>query len=1136
MQLNNLLEKISVLNKTNEDINKGLHLSLSGLSSGEKSLLIHSTKKKCIVVCSDFVLMSELKNSLTMLGHKVGIVNIGISSPIYSYNQDNSSIVEFITNIFDYHYNKTDILLVMSEALLQRLPDKSFLNNIFELKKNGNYNFSNLINTFVKMGYTRSDYANKKGLFSVRGDIVDVFPINSENPFRLDFVGNSLESINSFDGETMKSIKSFDDMCIYSSTLFLGETEEIKKHFFDEVKKIKISNDNYSKVNEIKSAYSKKFESGNLTLNDGFILPFFNFSNNILSIFDNELIFIDEPKRVYDDVESIYKNNIESIYNLIQKGELLPIHSDFFYPKNKIFNVKKYAIFDDYSSNVIPFNKIIKYRSIGARKYTFDYKALVQDISLYLSSSYLVVLCCGSEESVKSIGEYLLNNRMSFKTEIPKEIEKGIVILKDYSLSASFLESSVVIIGTNDLVKKFDKPSNNAKKKSAFFLPKIGDYVVHEIHGIGVCSALERLNLNGNEQDYFIIEYKGGDKLYVPSEQANTITAFLGGDKTPTLNKIGGQEFQKAKERVKNAVKELAVNLVDLYSEREKLKGFKFTGDNYLMDEFENSFAYELTPDQKLAVNDIKKDMYSGKLMDRLICGDVGYGKTEVALRAAYQAVLDGKQVAFLCPTTILSEQHYNTTKSRTKEFMCNVQVLNRFKSKKEQEQILRDLKDGKVDIIIGTHRLLSSDVMFKDLGLLILDEEQRFGVGDKEKIKNIKKDIDVISMSATPIPRTLSMAMTGIRDISIIETPPKNRLPVQTYVAEQSFALLEDACKREMSRNGQVLIIYNRVESIYDFAKKVSEVMPTARLGVAHGQMNEKILSDTIMKLYNGEFDILISTTLIESGIDLPNANTLLVIDADRLGLAQLYQLRGRIGRSDRLAYAYFTYNSNKILTTDAYKRLDSILEFSELGSGFKIAMRDLEIRGAGNVLGKEQHGHMEKVGYELYTKLLEDAVNELKGKKVIESRPMKVDISCPAFLPDDYVVGEEERIKVYSKISDISSNEEFSILSEELKQAFGEIPNVLQNLMKIALIKNMCIKIGAKRILVDNVQTEIYLYKKEEIIDEQTSKVLSENRNIAVLKFEDVPIISLDFKGSVENKLNLIIEFLCECTNNEK
>ena len=729
---------------------------------------------------------------------------------------------------------------------------------------------------------------------------------------------------------------------------------------------------------------------------------------------------------------------------------------------------------------------------------------------------------------------YLIQNKLTFLDEFNFTTNKAQIVVSEtyFPFSCSFLDSGLIIIGTDDIIKKTKNQVKNLtqkkEKKKVFYLPKVGDYVVHEIHGIGKCIDLAKLNLNGNLKDYFIIEYLGGDKLYLPSEQANSISAFLGAKGDIKLNKIGGQQFAKIKEKVKESVSKLAINLIEIYAQRENSKGNVYNIDNYLLDEFENSFEFDETPDQLSAIQDIKNDMTSTKIMDRLICGDVGYGKTEVALRAIYIAILNGKQVAFLCPTTILSQQHFNTAKDRFSNFMVNVKVLNRFKTKKQQDQIIKETKEGKVDVLIGTHRLLSEDVGFKSLGLLVLDEEQRFGVKDKEKIKQLKNNIDVLTLSATPIPRTLNMAMTGIRDISVIETPPKERIAVKTYVVEESDSLILEACKKEMSRNGQVLFVYNRVEHIYEQARRLQELMPEARIGVAHGQMPEKLLEQTIMDLYDKKFDILVATTLIESGIDLPFANTLIVIDSDKLGLSELYQLRGRIGRSDRTAYAYFSYNPSKGLTADAYKRLDAILEYTSLGSGFKIAMRDLEIRGAGNVLGKEQHGHLEKVGYDMYCKILENAVKELKGEKVKEMLPIKLDIMISANLPDDYVQNQDERINLYSKISIIDSDKKYEEMENFLTENFGKPSLEVINLLKIAFIKNLGEKLGIKRILISTNQTSIYLYKTKEIISKGMNNALS-NRTNGVLKFEDLPIINFDlFNTDISLKIDYVLNFL--------
>ncbi len=742
------------------------------------------------------------------------------------------------------------------------------------------------------------------------------------------------------------------------------------------------------------------------------------------------------------------------------------------------------------------------------------------------------MLFCGSKDSEKSLFNYLAGSVRGIQILNEKNCKNlSGIYLSDFNLpmSASFLQNKIVLLGTDDLIKKSSLKINKYISKKSIYLPKVGDYVVHELHGIGKCVQIERLKILNHEKDYVVVEYRGGDRLYVPSEQLNLLSAYIGSDEEPRLNTIGGVEFARQKEKVKASVKKMTFDLLKLYAEREKRKGYVYEKDNYLYDEFEKSFPYEETEDQLKAIADIKRDMESDKILDRLICGDVGYGKTEVALRAAYKAVLSGKQVAFLCPTTVLSEQHYNTCKERFKDFMVNVEVLNRFKSqKREVEPILQKLAEGKIDIICGTHRLLNKDVKFKDLGLLILDEEQKFGVEHKDKIKQIKTDIDVLTLSATPIPRTLQMSLSGIRDISLIETPPKNRLPVQTYVCEYSDQLLVDACKKEISRNGQVFIIYNEIKTIDDFASRVHELLPDAQIGVAHAEMSKQLLKQTITKMYNQEYDIVIATTLIENGIDNPFANTLIVVNSDRLGLAELYQLRGRVGRSDRLAYAYLTFEPQKMLTENAYKRLEALSQFTELGSGFKIAMRDLEIRGAGDVLGREQHGHLTKIGYELYNKMVAEAVDELRGQKRKEVKEIKLDIAVDAYVSSEFVKEESERIAIYSKISELFTVEQFENLKSELESSIGELPKETINLMKIGLLKNLAQDNYVQRVVMNDKECKFVLYKQEKIVTDEIAAALKEFRNETSLQFEKDPIINFKLSMNSDEKLDFLIRFL--------
>lgn len=620
-----------------------------------------------------------------------------------------------------------------------------------------------------------------------------------------------------------------------------------------------------------------------------------------------------------------------------------------------------------------------------------------------------------------------------------------------------------------------------------------------------------------------IIEYKNNDRLYLPVENIDLIDKYVGAP-NPALHKLGGTEFLKAKERVRNNVKELAIDLKNLYAERSQLKGFVYPKDDELMIEFENSFGYQETPDQLQSMEDIKKDMEAGKVMDRLVCGDVGFGKTEVALRTAFKTIVSGKQVAFLCPTTILSQQHYNTALFRMKNFGVNIAVVNRFTSTKELSKIYEQLENGECDFVIGTHKLLNSKIKFKNLGLMILDEEQKFGVGDKEKIKNLKKNINVLTLSATPIPRTLNMSLTGIRDISVIETPPISRIPTLVSVCEFSADVLTKAVDNELERGGQVLIVYNKVESIYEFASYVKKLFPDVFVDVAHGQMEQQKLEKVIYSLYNNDIQILISTTLIENGVDLPNANTLVVINADMLGLSQLYQLKGRVGRSDRQAYAYFTYDGNRFLNDTALKRLEAITEYSSIGSGFKIALKDLEIRGAGSIFGAEQSGHIEKVGYAMYLKLLSESVSEVKGNVLKNKNEVRVETSLNAFIPNDYISDYNQRMASYLKISKIDSSQKLMTTLNSFLDTYGAVPEELTHLCKISLIKNICENIGVLRVVLKDKQVGLYLKH----INEKFVSGLDAFSRYLVLETKNEPIIKcygdLDLVGSVD----LIINFL--------
>lgn len=793
--------------------------------------------------------------------------------------------------------------------------------------------------------------------------------------------------------------------------------------------------------------------------------------------------------------------------------------------------------FDDVDlSNCILFSNTLESKfenkTLGQKSYISDFMSLKNDLNMLASNNINVFLFAGDFYQI--LKEFLTTNNILFRDFDGKLVEGNhIYVCKDYfSFSFSFLDKSIVGISTDDMYKP-NKNVFRSGRQNFSYLPKVGDFVVHSFYGVGRCKDIVRMKLSNFEKDYFVLEYKSGALLYLPTEQANLVSAYIGAD-NPKLNSLGSSEWARLKQKVKEDLKEVAVSLAKIYKEREEKKGFKFVCDEELDKQFSDAFQYQLTTDQAQAVVDIEKDMQSFKIMDRLICGDVGFGKTEVAMRAMFKAVYNGKQVALLCPTTILSEQHFRTAKQRMAGFGIRIEILNRFKSDRQTKEIYAKLAEGKIDVLIGTHKILNENLVFKDLGLLVLDEEQRFGVKDKEKIKKIKTDIDVLTLSATPIPRTLHMSLSGIRDISVIATPPKDRLPIQTYTSPYSDQLLKDVALREFSRNGKVLLLFNRVSDIYSFKNHVASLLPQAKIGVAHGQMPENELAKTINDLYEDKFNLFISTTLIENGVDLPTLNTLFVVDCDLLGLSQLYQIRGRIGRSDKLAYAYLTYDGGKVLTEDAYKRLEAIKEFRELGSGFKIAVRDLEIRGAGNILGKEQHGHLQKVGYDMYVRLLEEVTKEMTGQQNQGQKEIKMELVLDAFISEDYIASQEERIVFYDKISKIASKQDLSQVEQQLIENNGDLPVEVENLCKIAFLKNLASNFNVQKIKITNADCLVYFYKSEEIVDERLSKVLKFYD--ACLKFEQLPILKINARGKVLEKVEMLIEMFVNAVGFKK
>ncbi len=989
--------------------------------------------------------------------------------------------------------NGARVVVCDIESLLQLFPRRL---ESLALVVGEEVDFSSLPEKLVKMGYTRAAAVESKGTFALRGDILDIFPVNAENPARVDFFGDGVEKIKPYNfvtGERLAQAEFLDIVAATDVTIEEGEVSEIKDVLFDELSRIRDARA-YERAQTIVRELCAKLETGASFAGASFFLPLLACGVDFFNFLGGDALFVyDESKLVYDKLEAIYKEHEERLANLMLGGEAFSFSRYQLADKQDFLAelaARRSLALQAFASRSYFFEplKIYNFHSSPVGRYLNGFVNLVTDLKSWRADGYRVMLYCGNSSRAQKMRE-MLSDEYIDASVLPEKLSafKGVAVLQSELGHGLILhENKLVVIGTGDLYTKSPVSKRIRRKRNDLFTsPEIGDYAVHETHGVGKIVGTKKIETTDGTKEYIALEYRGGDVLYVPVEQMDILSKYMGED-SPSLSKIGGAEFERVKQRVKASLKAMAFDLKQLYAERSEKHGFVFSPYPEMMEEFENAFEFEETPDQLASAEEIKADMCSPKVMDRLLCGDVGYGKTEVAFRAAYLCILNGKQAALMCPNTILCQQHFENAVRRFSPFGVNVEVLNRFKSPAEQDKVLARVKNGEVDLLIGTHRLLSNDVKFKDLGILILDEEQRFGVEHKEKIKNMKNDVDCLTMTATPIPRTLHMSLSGIRDISTIETPPTTRLPVQTYVVEETETLIRDACLRELARGGQVFILYNRVETIFSFAAKIKEIVPEGKITVAHGRMDRAVLENGILKFYEGESNILISTTIIENGIDLPKANTLIVIDSDRLGISQLYQLRGRVGRGALLAHAYFTFKPEKVMTEKAGERLKAIMEFTELGSGFKIAMRDLEIRGAGNVLGREQHGHMDKVGYELYAKLLKE---EMTG---VEQTVAELDIKADAYIPEKYIEASASRLDCYKQIAEIRGVEDYKRVCLSIEENYGKLPKEVLNLLIIAVLKSYAAKLNIRKIAVSSAGGEIVLPSVQTLADGKFSAAL--------------------------------------------
>ncbi len=1120
-----LKEKENSLGEFISCVRQGIPSAVFGVTDAFKNLMVSVLDEKVLLVVKDAVTARFAFDGISELSDKK-VVYIPPKDEILlnskAFSKDN--LFKRIRALKDT--SDADVVIATAETLMQTAPKT--ISSIC-LEKDCEVSQEQTVKNLVKIGYRREETVEVQGTFSLRGDILDVFPIGDENPVRIDFFGDTVENIKRYDYETRENLGYINNVEILQATEFIFDKDDLSL-FSASVK------DCLKKADKQQEVRLKVIAGDLLSAIDNRDVDGLNaFSSlsidcvRVLDLFEkNSVVIIDEARRVHE-LATLNQTEFDERFNSLRSaGEV------FSFAKNNFCSVQDLTEkLKDYRlvalqalSTAIPFFnplRIINPQSGGVADYQLDFKEIFTDISNWLKSGYSITVCTGDMKKAQNINFDL--SAKGIASEINGEKYVGVSILP-LKLSRGFIfhEEKVVVVGSGNL---FAKPVSarkiKSKKKGFFTAPEVGDYCVHEVHGIGRVLGNKKISTTEGTKDYVAVEYSGGDILYVPVEQMDILTRYLGGEKKPRLSKIGGKDFENIKKRVRESIKKMSFDLKRLYQERDELKGFKFTADSELESLFESSFPFEDTPDQAQANADIKADMTSGKVMDRLVCGDVGFGKTEVAFRAIFRAICSGKQAVMLAPTTILTEQHYNTALERFKAFGIKIACLNRFKTPKQQKQIVDGVKEGKIDFVIGTHRLLGKDIEFKDLGLLVLDEEQRFGVEHKEKIKLLKKNVDALTLTATPIPRTLHMSLSGIRSISTINTPPKKRLPVQTYVTEETDMLIKDALTREINRGGQAFVLYNRVESIFTFAERIKNLIPNVKVTVVNGQMEERVMENNVMAFYRGEYDVLVSTTIIENGIDLPKANTLVVIDADRLGLSTLYQLKGRVGRSDRLAYAYFTFKREKILSNTAFERLNAIIEFTEMGSGIKIAMRDLEIRGAGNILGAEQHGHMDKIGYELYSKLLRE---ELSGK---EEYVPELDVRVTAFIPDDYIESNVARMDAYKEIAEIDSLESEKEFRTAIKDAYGNIPEEVDCLINIAVVKMLATRINVREINVKKAGTSLVFGDFSAFANPQLMRAVDEFGDGVRISMSSKPALEFNFNGeSNQQKLSILREFL--------
>ena len=1087
-----------------EDVkNKINPMMISGLTDSGKVHLAYSTcfyaeRPICIVTYNEL----QAKKIIKDLAYFEDSVEYFPKKEILAYDyltESKDSLFERIEVLNNIINKKAKVIVTTIEAVMQPMIAKETLyKNLLNLKVGQELNLDKLKETLINLGYERYDVIEGKGQFSIRGGIVDI-AVNSKSGVRIELWGDEIDSIRKFNILTQRSTDMLEETSIYPAF------EYVLENSIDQVCK-KIEESKYAGVlNDIAEEDIEQIKSGDyISKIDKYFTFFYNKQESILDYLDKDcIVFLDEISKIKARSENIIKDNETILKGLVEKRKI-PIKIleqtmdyikviDKTKEKKTIYLENKEIGFTDVQSMHAKRNGYsFSYREVNFFRSSMD--LLFEELQKANKKSKQTVVLCGNYDNAKKLSKLLEEKNIKYTLDenLETDIVPGVTVLTSGTISTGFesYDLNLLVISASELFvsreKKRTRLSQSFKEGETVIFSdlKIGDYVVHKTHGIGEYIGVNTIKADGVTKDYIKVKYKDNDILYVPISSLDNIRKYIGAEKgAPKINRLGSKDWEKTKARVKNNLREVARELIELYAKRQHSKGYSFSKDTIWQKEFEDSFPYVETDDQLRCIEEVKKDMEAEKPMDRLLCGDVGYGKTEVAIRAAFKACMDQKQVAYLVPTTVLAQQQYESFKERMEKFPIRVDVLNRFRTPKEQKQILEKLEKGELDVVIGTHRILSKDVKFKNLGFLIIDEEHRFGVKDKEKIKEIKTNVDVLTMTATPIPRTLHMSILGIRDMSVIYEPPQNRKPVQTYVLEYDDEIVREAITKELEHDGQVFYLFNNVEGIEAKANKIQALVPEAKIGVAHGQMSGRELEEIMQDFIDKKINVLVCTTILESGIDIPNANSIIVENADRLGLAQLYQIRGRVGRSEKQGYAYIMYKKDKLLSEVADKRLKAIKEFTEFGSGFKIAMRDLEIRGAGSILGEMQHGHMEQVGYDMYCKLLDQVVKEMKGIQVEEEIDVQLDLDVSSYIPDEFIEDSNQKIEIYQEIALCKNEDEIKDITDSIIDRYGNMPKEIEKLLDIARIRNAC---RAKNIIkVAQKSDKVIFYFDEKTFD---------------------------------------------------